>query len=192
MTQAHDRRTGGGLLGGVAVCTVLTLTTGHLLPAVAAGGMLVGALMAYRRTLEPRPYWYWPAWLTGAAVALLLAAASEEVARLVLVPLAAAETLIGVALFALWRRRRHGRGDWIVWLPETDVVLRREWSRRAAIHWAQTERRDTRCAISRIDEFPAAADAVPVYPYRDRPGIAAPRPVDQVAIVVHAIYPGRR
>ncbi|MFK0047938.1 hypothetical protein ACIQU4_28395 [Streptomyces sp. NPDC090741] len=178
-TQTQDRRTATGLVGGAAVCTVLTLATGTLLPAVTAGGLLVCALMTYRRTLEPRPYWYWPAWLVGAAVALLLATAAGDAARLTLVPLALAESIVGVALFGLWHRRRHGRGDWIVWIPDTGVVLRREWSRQAAVHWATTERHGTRCVISPLDEFPEAADAVPVYPFRDRPGIAGPRPADQ-------------
>ncbi|MEU2395074.1 hypothetical protein [Streptomyces sp. NPDC007369] len=131
--------------------------------------------MTYRRTLTPRPYWYWPAWLTGAAVALLLVPAGGEAARLLLLPLAVVETIVGGVLFFLWRRRRHGRGDWIVWLPETGVVLRREWSRTAAIYWAETERHGARPAISPVDEYPEAAQAVPVYPYRDRPGIATRR-----------------
>ncbi|MFE6272221.1 hypothetical protein ACFVQ9_25910 [Streptomyces goshikiensis] len=155
----------------------LTLAADSLLLAAATGGLALGALMTYRRTIEPRPYWSWPAWMIGAATALLLAAPPGEAARLLLVPLAGVETAVGFVLFALWRRRRNGRGDWIVWLPETGVVLRREWSRRAAIHWAESERHGTHCAISRLDEFPEAAGAVPVYPFRDRPGIVGPRPV---------------
>ncbi|OEJ20938.1 hypothetical protein [Streptomyces subrutilus] len=175
----HDRRVAGGLLGGAVVCAGLTLATNSMLPAVMAGGMLLSSMMTYRRTIDPRPYWTWPAWLVGAAGALLLAWPGGEAERLVLLPLAAVETAVAAVLFALWRRRRHGRGDWIVWIPETDTVLRREWSRRAAIHWAETERHGERVAISALDEFPHVADVLPLYPYRDRPGIAARRPVGQ-------------
>ncbi|MGW0604130.1 hypothetical protein [Streptomyces sp. NPDC002640] len=175
MPKAQDRRTASSLACGAAVCAFLTLVTGTLFLAVTASGLLVGALLAHRGTLEPRPYWYWPAWLTGATVAALLATAADEAARLLLLPLAAAEAIIGLVLLALWSHRRHGRGDWIVWLPETGVTLRREWSRRAAIHWAQTEWPGPPCAISPAESFPEAAAATPLYPYRDRPGITGVR-----------------
>ncbi|MYT25018.1 hypothetical protein GTW69_32890 [Streptomyces sp. SID7760] len=175
MPQAQDRRIAGSLACGAAVFAFLTLVTGTLFLAVTASGLLVGALMAHRRTLEPRPYWDWPAWLTGATVAALLATAADEAARLMLLPLAAAEAIIGLVLLALWSHRRHGRGDWIVWLPETGVTLRREWSRRAATHWAQTEWHGPPCAISPAESFPEAAAATPLYPYRDRPGITGLR-----------------
>ncbi|MFF5809091.1 hypothetical protein [Streptomyces sp. NPDC012746] len=124
--------------------------------------------------MNRRPYAYWPAWVTGAVVALLLGSHAErEVFLLVSLPLAGAELLVALVLAMLWYRRRNGRGDWIVWLPEEGVLLRREWTRRDAIRWAEDDYRRP-CAISLLDEFPAMANEVPQYPEHDRPLYRAP------------------
>ncbi|MFF4392950.1 hypothetical protein ACFY0G_40450 [Streptomyces sp. NPDC001552] len=171
----NDRATAAGLIGGAAVCAALAAGTESAVPVWLAAGMLAGALMVYRRTVERRPYAYWPAWVAGAALALLLAwQAEEELAPLVFLPLAGVEILVALVLFALWRRRRTGRGDWIVWLPDEGVLLRREWTRRDAIRWAEDDYRHP-CAISPLDEFPAMANEVPHYPDHERPLYRAPR-----------------
>ncbi|MGW5851980.1 hypothetical protein ACWFQ8_29220 [Streptomyces sp. NPDC055254] len=174
MTRDQDRRTAGGLLGGAAACAVLGVGTGSTAPVWLAGGMLVGALMVYRRTVPPRPYAYWPAWATGAVIALLLAWLQPGAPRLGLLPVAGVEMVVALVLALLWFRRRNGRGDWIVWLPEEGVLLRREWTRREAIRWAEDDYRRP-CAISLLDEFPAMANEVPHYPDRERPLYRAPR-----------------
>ncbi|MFJ1664600.1 hypothetical protein [Streptomyces anthocyanicus] len=171
---AQDRRTAGGLLGGAAVCAMLAAGTGNTAPVWLSAGMLAGALMAYRRTVPPRPYAYWPAWATGAVIALLLAWAQPGAPRLGLFPLAAVEAAVALVLGLLWYRRRNGRGDWIVWLPEEGVLLRREWSRREAIRWAEDDYRKP-CAISPLDDFPDMAHEPPLYPERDRPFYRSPR-----------------
>ncbi|MFB7865379.1 hypothetical protein [Streptomyces sp. NPDC056069] len=169
----NDRTTAAGMLGGAAVCGALAGATGSTAPVWLACGLLVGALMIYRRTVERRPYSYWLAWVTGAAVALLLAwQTEEEFTRLVSLGLAGVEFLVALVLFVLWRRRHTGRGDWIVWIPNTRTVLRREWSRRAAIHWADGF--DQPCMISPLDELPSLAAVVPLYPYADRPTVKGP------------------
>ncbi|MGW7064848.1 hypothetical protein ACWGHM_41040 [Streptomyces sp. NPDC054904] len=165
---AQDRRTAGGLLGGAAACAVLAAGTGSTAPVWLAAGMLGGALMVYRRTVPPRPYAYWPAWATGAVIALLLAWAQPGAPRLVLLPLAGVEAAVALVLALLWNRRRNGRGDWIVWLPEEELLLRREWTRRDAIRWAEDDYRRP-CAISLLDEFPHMANEAALYPDRERP-----------------------
>ncbi|MEU4082634.1 hypothetical protein [Streptomyces venezuelae] len=144
-----------------------------------AAGTLVTSLMFFRRVLLPRPFYYWPAWATGAAVTLLLAWAFPGVTRLILVPLAAAEAAVALVLALLWYRRRHGRGDWIVWLPMERILLRREWTRREAIRWAEDDYREP-CAISRANDFPDIAGKAPLYPDRERPHDRA-RPLDAQA-----------
>ncbi|WP_264241172.1 LPXTG cell wall anchor domain-containing protein, partial [Streptomyces peucetius] len=173
-THRHrkDRKSAGGLLCGAFVCVMLTAGTGDRAPALLASGLLISALMLYRRTVEPRPYAYWPAWMTGSVIALLLAWASTGTQRLLLLPLAAIEAAAALVLFLLWRRRRDGRGDWIVWNPNERKVLRREWTRRDAVGWAEFYGRS--CAVSRIDWFPELATEVPLYPDRHRPGQLMP------------------
>lgn len=53
--------------------------------------------------------------------------------------------------------------------PERAQVLRREWTRRDAVGWAEFYGRS--CAVSRIDWFPELATEMPLYPDRDRPGL---------------------
>lgn len=171
---ARDRRTAGGLLGGAAVCAALAAGTGSTGPVWLAAGMLAGALMVYRRTVTPRPYACWPAWATGAVLALLLAWVQPGAPRLVLLPFAGVEAAVALVLALLWYPRRNGRGDWIVWLPEERILLRREWTRRDAIRWAEDDYGEP-CAISLLDEFPDMADEPPLYPDRDRPTRRAPR-----------------
>ncbi|WP_331732121.1 hypothetical protein OG592_41195 (plasmid) [Streptomyces avidinii] len=184
MTQnrQQDRRTAASLLGGAAVLAVMAGGTDTAPLAYLAAGLLIGAVLVYRRTVEPRPYTSWPSWLAGAAVALLLAWVGDEAQRLVLPPLAGIDVIVALVMAVLWRRRRTGRGDWLVWVPETNTVLRREWHRRAAIHWA--EGYGKRCAVSPVesfadDSFPEAAVAVPLYPHRDRPTVAVLPPLGQ-------------
>lgn len=181
MTQDRQqhRKTAATLLGSAAVLAALAVGTDTPLLAYLAAGPLIGAVTVYRRTVEPRPYASWPAWLAGAAAALLLAWVGDEAQRLILSPLASAEMVVALVMAVMWHRRRNGRGDWIVWVSETNTVLRREWNRRSAIHWA--EGYGKRCAVSpvesfRDDSFPEAAHAVPLYPHRDRPTVAVPPP----------------
>ncbi|HEY0693923.1 MAG TPA: hypothetical protein VGD71_33365, partial [Kribbella sp.] len=163
MTQdldpGRDRRTASGLLGGAVACAVLSAGTGSEAPVWLAAGMLVGALMVYRRTVPPRPYAFWSAWATGAVLALLLAWALEG-SRFLLLPWAGFEAVVALVLALLWYRRRNGRGDWIVWRVEERLVLRREWSFRDAVRWAELTYRGP-CEISRLDEFPEMAAEVP-------------------------------
>jgi hypothetical protein len=112
--------------------------------------------------------------MLGSVIALHLAWASP-VSRLGLMVWAPAEALVALVLALLWYRRRHGRGDWIVWLPEERVLLRREWSRRAAIRWAEVCYRRP-CAISPLDDFPHMAGEAPLHPDHDRPLYRSPRP----------------
>jgi hypothetical protein len=62
----QDRATAAGLAGGAVV---LAVGTGERWPVMVAAGMLVGALMAYRRTVQDQPYAYWVAWVAGAVLA---------------------------------------------------------------------------------------------------------------------------
>ncbi len=174
----QDRRAAGGFLAGAAVCVALAAGTGSTGPVWFAAGMLISSLMYFRRTMPRRPYSYWPAWATGTVVALLLAWAQPGAQRLALLPLAGAEVTVALVLALLWFRRRTGRGDWIVWLPEEGVLLRREWSRRDAIRWAEDDYRKP-CAISPLDDFPDMAHETPLYPERDRPFYRPPRLGDQ-------------
>ncbi|TLQ39453.1 hypothetical protein [Streptomyces marianii] len=172
----QDRRTAGGFLAGAGMCVMLAAATHRAAFVLLAAGMLVSSLMFFRRVLLPRPFYYWPAWATGAAVALLLAWAFPGATRLVLVPLAAAEAVVALVLAFLWRRRRYGRGDWIAWLPMERILLRREWTRREVIRWAEDDYREP-CAIGRADDFPDIAAKTPLYPDRERPLYRA-RPLD--------------
>lgn len=165
----QDRARVGGLTAGAAVIGAWALTTGSGYLAVLASGTLVGALLLYRRTAVPRPYAHWPAWAAGAVIALLLAAVSEEATRLPYLLIAAAEATVTLVLATLWSRRRDGSGDWIVWLPDKHIVLRREWSSRRAIRWAQNDGRP--CMISPLDETPELAAQTPRFPHRDRPRV---------------------
>ncbi|MEU4932052.1 hypothetical protein AB0G54_37055 [Streptomyces yokosukanensis] len=164
--RGQDRRIAGGLLGGATVCVMLAAGTGSTAPVWFAAGMLGGALMAYRRTVPPRPYVHWIAWATGAVLALLLAWALP-VSRFALLPWAGFEGAVALVLALLWYRRRNGRGDWVVWIVEERLLLRREWSLRDAIRWAELYGK--RCEISPLDEFPELADETPLYPDRERP-----------------------
>lgn len=164
----QDRRAAGGFFAGAVVCVALAAGTGSTGPVWFAAGMLISSLMYFRRTMPRRPYAYWPAWATGTVIALLLAWALPGAQRLALLPLAGAEITVALVLALLWYRRRNGRGDWIVWLPEEELLLRREWTRRDAIRWAEDDYR-LRCAISSLDEFPHMMNEVPLYPDRERP-----------------------
>ncbi|WP_331720102.1 hypothetical protein OG762_51640 (plasmid) [Streptomyces sp. NBC_01136] len=174
--RSRDRRTAGGLLGGAAACVVLAAGTGSTAPVWLTAGMLAGALMVYRRTVSPRPYAYWPAWATGAVLALLLAWAGPGPFRVLLLPWAGVEAAVALVLALLWYRRRNGRGDWVVWHVEERLLLRREWSMRDAIRWAELYGKP--CEISPLDEFPELADEVPLYPDRERP-LREVRPVTE-------------
>ncbi|WP_174566053.1 MULTISPECIES: hypothetical protein [Streptomyces] len=174
----QDRRAAGGFFTGAVVCVVLAVGTGSTGPVWFAAGMLISSLMYFRRTMPRRPYAYWPAWVVGATLALLLAWAQSGASRLGLLPLAGVEALVALVLALLWFRRRNGRGDWIVWLPEEELLLRREWSRRDAIRWAEDDYRKP-CAISPLDDFPHMASEAPLYPERDRPLYRSPRLGDQ-------------
>ncbi|MGW5336199.1 hypothetical protein [Streptomyces bauhiniae] len=163
----QNRRAAGGFLAGAAVCAVLAAGTGSTGPVWVAAGLLISSLFYFRRTMPRRPYSYWPAWAAGSVLALLLAWAAPG-ARFGGLSLAPAEALVALVLALLWYRRRNGRGDWVVWLPEEGVLLRREWSRREAIRWAEADYRKP-CAISPLTDFPHLADEVPLYPDHDRP-----------------------
>lgn len=167
LDRGRVRRTAGGLLGGTAACVVLAAGTGSTAPVWLAAGMLVAALVVYRRTVFPRPYAYWLAWATGAVFALLLAWALPDPSRVLLLLWAGVEAVVAVVLALLWYRHRNGRGDWIVWRGDERLLLRREWSKRDAIRWAQLY--GQACVISPLNQFPELADAVPVYPVREQP-----------------------
>ncbi|MGA4980020.1 hypothetical protein [Streptomyces cinereoruber] len=172
----QDQRTAAGFFGGFGVCLVLAAGTHRAVFAWLAAGMLVTALLFFRRTLSPRPFYYWPAWAVGAGIALLLAWIYPGPPRLGLVCMAAAEALVAAVLALLWYRRRHGRGDWLVWLPAERILLRREWTQREAVRWALDDYREP-CAITPADESPDIAAKTPLYPDRDRPLYRA-RPLD--------------
>ncbi|WP_335939939.1 hypothetical protein [Streptomyces sp. PTD5-9] len=173
----QNRRAAGGFFAGAVGCVALAAGTGSTGPVWFAAGMLISSLMYFRRTMARRPYAYWPAWAVGAVLALLLAWAMP-VSRLGLMAWAPAEALVALALALLWYRRRNGRGDWIVWLPEESALLRREWSRREAIRWAEDYYRKP-CAISPLGDFPHMADETPLHPDHDRPLYRSPRLGDQ-------------
>ncbi|GLF99936.1 hypothetical protein [Streptomyces yaizuensis] len=164
---SHDR----AAVGALAVCGILTgvlaATSGDPLLRLLAVVLLAGAAAGCFRVFPRRPYAYWPAWLASAAVAALLAQPHTGLFRVLPLSLAAVEAAVGLVLAAAWYRRRDGRGDWLVWLPDEGTVLRREWSRRAAIRWA--EGYGERCEISRAGDFPEVAGRAALYPDPDRP-----------------------
>ncbi|MER8039392.1 hypothetical protein [Streptomyces hydrogenans] len=172
----QDRRTAIGFFGGAGACVMLAAGTHRAVFVWLAAGMLVTAVLFLRRTLTPRPFYYWPAWATGAAVFLLAAWEVSGPPRLGLLFLAAVEGLVALVLALLWYRRRNGRGDWLVWLPEERILLRREWTRREAIQWAQDLYREP-CAISPADELADIAAKVPLYPDHEL-RLYQPRPLD--------------
>ncbi|MCX5426093.1 hypothetical protein [Streptomyces sp. NBC_00078] len=170
---AKDRRTAAQLLAAGTACALLTVGTGQTWAALLAAGLLVGALMTYRRTVAGQPYAYWIAWGTGTVLALLLAQVQPP-ARLLLLPLAGVEAVGAVVLFALWRTHQGGRRDWLVWNPEEGGLLRRESFKRDAIRWARNHHRP--CLIDRVDRVPGLVGETPLYPLRERPEQQVPRP----------------
>ncbi|MGW1976704.1 hypothetical protein [Streptomyces sp. NPDC001889] len=166
----RDRVAAGALAAGGVVCSVLAVGAGTVTPALyLAVALFLGAVFACWHVFPRRPYAHWPAWLAGAAIAVLLAQPHTGLFRVLPLSLAAVEAAVGVVLALAWYRRRGGRGDWLVWRPEEELVLRREWSRRAAIGWAEDFGEP--CAISPADQFPEVAGRGALYPDPDRPHV---------------------
>ncbi|MFD4020641.1 MULTISPECIES: hypothetical protein [Bacteria] len=150
------------LTAGAACAALTTLLIGRTWAALMAAGLLITLLMRYRSTAKGEPYAYWVAWGVGTVIALLLARTGPTE----LLPLAAAEFVVAVVLFFLWRTHRGGRRDWLVWSPESGL-LRRESFKKDAIAWA--EEHGQPCMISRVDHVPELANKIPMYPMRDYP-----------------------
>ncbi|MDX3694844.1 hypothetical protein PV726_31825 [Streptomyces europaeiscabiei] len=152
----------------------LAAATGRYAPLYVACGLLIAALVLGFRLMPRRPFSVWVAWAAGAVLALLLAWASP-MGRPLLVPWAGIEGAVGLILFLQWLRHRDGHLDWIV-CSQGGVVLRREWSRRAAVRWARFAYEGP-CLIVRADTLPPeVADEVPLYPDRELPLHLVPRP----------------
>ncbi|MEV7842070.1 hypothetical protein AB0O77_33390 [Streptomyces albidoflavus] len=179
MTHNHQyRRATGGFFTGAVVCVALAAGTGSTGPVWVAAGLLAGSLAYLRRAMPRRPYAYWPAWIVGAALALLFAWAVPA-SRPALLVWASVEAVVALVLALLWYRRRTGAGDWIVWLPEENVLLRREWSRREAVRWADGYYFGKPCAVSPVDDVPHMADQPPLHPDHDRPWYQPPGPGEE-------------
>jgi hypothetical protein len=152
----------------------LAAASGRHAPLYVACGLLIAVLVPGFRLMPRRPFAVWAAWGTGAVLALLLAWASP-MGRPLLVPWAGVEGAVGLILFLLWLRHRDGHLDWIVCSHEGGV-LRREWSRRAAVRWARFAY-EGQCLIVRADTLsPEVAAEVPLYPDRQLSLRLVPRP----------------
>ncbi|MFV8133199.1 hypothetical protein [Streptomyces syringium] len=101
----QDRTIAAGLAGGGALCTLLAAGSGEGFLAVAAAGLLIGSMMAIRRTVQHQPYAYWIAWAISVPISLLLAWASP-LARVLLLPWAGISAVIALVLAARWRAHR--------------------------------------------------------------------------------------
>ncbi|MEU8526447.1 hypothetical protein AB0C77_12745 [Streptomyces sp. NPDC048629] len=102
MAAQQDRRTASWLFGGAVACAVLAVAVDVAELMFVVSGMLVGALMVYRRTVEQRPYAYWVAWLAGSVIGLLLAWPAGPSVRGIVLAIAGAEALVALVLFLLW------------------------------------------------------------------------------------------
>lgn len=173
----QDRATAAGLTGAAAVCVVLAAGSGHRWPVLVAVGALFGAVMVYRRVMHGA-YAYWVAWAVSPVLSLLILWAQPPDLRgataLLALPWAGLSAVVALVLFVLWRSRRDGHLDWVVWHPELGL-LRRVQTKRAAVDWARWHYREP-CVITRLDLAPELARQTPLYPYADRPLKQVDRP----------------
>lgn len=77
-------------------------------------------------------------------------------------PWAGLSAVVALVLFVLWRSRRGGHLDWVVWHPDLGL-LRREQTKRAA-----------------LDRAPELARQRPLYPYAGRPLKQSDRPQESL------------
>ncbi|CAM5454957.1 hypothetical protein SALBM311S_05330 [Streptomyces alboniger] len=177
----QDRTTAAGLTGTAAVCVVLAAGSGHRWPVLVAAGALFGAVMVYRRVMRGA-YAYWVAWAVSPVLSLLLLWAQpsdlRDAAALLALPWAGLSAVVALVLFVLWRSRRGGHLDWVVWHPDLGL-LRREQTKRAALDWARWHYREP-SLIDRLDRAPELARQRPLYPYADRPLKQADRPQESL------------